>query len=119
MIRWIAMPLLSVALMFSLAQCQASDVRFSVGVGTDGYVYYPDGGYTYYHPYTYDDYGYYTPSYNWNTNSNWYIGWYGDSDRDRGYWRGRDWDGGRRGSWDGRGSFDGSRGGFSSRSRHR
>lgn len=116
MIRWIAAPLLFVALMFGYSQCHASDFRVSVGVG-DGYSYYPNYGYSYYYPYTYDDYGYYTPRYSYNTTANWYGGWGGDTWRDNSYWRGNHWDGGRRGSWDGRGSFDGRRGGFVGRVR--
>jgi len=117
MIRWIAVPLLWVALMFAGSHCYAAtSVGFSVGVG-DGYTYYPyNDYYTNYYPYTYDTYGYYTPSYNYNTSANWYLNWYGDSHRDTGYWRGSGWDGGRRGSWDGRGTYSG-RGGFVGRRR--
>jgi len=118
MIRWIALPLLWVALMCAGPRCQAADVHFSVGVGSnDGYVYYPSTGYTTYYPYTYDTYGYYTPRYSYSTTSNWYGTWYGDSHRDYGYWRGNGWDNGRRGSWDGHGSYNGVRGGFTSRGR--
>ncbi len=112
MIRWIALPILTVALFFSYSS-KAADVNFSVGVG-DGYSYYPNHGYSHYHPYTYDTYGYYTPRYNYSTSPT-YNSWYGNSGHDHSYWRGRDWDNGRRGSWNGSGTYDGRRGGFTSR----
>src|SRR6185295_19307680 len=93
MTRWIAAPLFCVALMFCASQCSASDFNVSVGVGNGGYYYYPYNDYTYYYPYTYDTYGYYTPRYSWSTNADWYPGWYGNTYRDYGYWRGYGWDG--------------------------
>jgi len=126
MIRWMAAPLLCVALMFVSSPAKASDVNFSVGVGGgyypyyDSYTYYPyNSGYTNYYPYTYDTYGYYTPRYSYSTGANWYGSWGNDSWRDNNYWRGSYWDGGRRGSWDGRGTYNGSRGGFTGRVRMR
>lgn len=122
MMRWIAMPLFLVVLMFSHSQANASDFRVGLGVNFgDGYAYYPsDTYYTTYYPYTYDTYGYYVPTYTYTTTSPWYSTWYGDGYRsDYGYWRGSYWDGGRRGSWDGRGTFSGRSGGFVGRSHRR
>jgi hypothetical protein len=86
---------LAASLAFSGSNARASDFGVSVGIGNGGYYspYYDDGYVTYYdnsgyYPYSYDDYGYYYPSYNWNTNVGWYGSWYGNHDRDRDYWRG-------------------------------
>ena len=93
--------LAAVAGLTSAHTARASDVNVSLGVGNHGY-YYPysydyeyDPYVTYYddsgtYPYAYDTYGYYQPSYNWNTSVDWYSGWHGSHDHDRDYWRGRD-----------------------------
>ncbi len=86
----------------SSSRAHASDVNVSLGFGHNHGYYYPystvyeyDPYVTYYddsgvYPYAYDTYGYYRPSYNWNTSVNWYSDWHGSHNYDHSYWRGRD-----------------------------